>query len=229
MINRNQSQVIIMGGGPAGSTAAILLAQAGIEVLLFDKDKHPRYHVGESGILSLPFLLQLLGVEEKLVNLGAKRKGGVFFDWNERWLINWGATGDYTYHVERAEFDNLLLERARECGVQVFEEHKVKEIHFEGERPVGVKVKNSDGEQDYFCEHLIDASGRGALLARKYFKCQKPLMAFQNTALWGYWLKARKPNTLLGFEDVDGYSKEIENPITISAIPNGWIWGYTAS
>ncbi|MCH9633140.1 MAG: Kynurenine 3-monooxygenase [Chlamydiae bacterium] len=221
----NHSQVIIIGGGPAGSAAAILLAQAGIKVLLFDKDKHPRYHVGESGILSLPFLLQLLGVEDRLVNLGVKRKGGVFFDWNERWLINWGATGDYTYHVERSEFDHLLLKRAQECGAQVFEEHKVKEILFEGERPVGVKVENSKKEKDYFCDYLIDASGRSALLARQYFKCQKPLKAFQNTALWGYWLKANAPSTLAGFEDVDGYSDEIENPITISAIPNGWIWG----
>ncbi len=224
MEQNKDAQVIVIGGGPAGSSAAILLAKAGIKVKLFDRDKHPRYHIGESGILSLPFILQLLGVEEELIAKGVKRKGGVFFDWNKKWLINWGVSGDYTYHVERSEFDHLLLEKARACGVEVFEEHKVKEILFEGKRPIGVRVENENKEKEYLCEHLVDASGRAALLSRKYFKCQKPLKAFQNVALWGYWLKAKEANSLKGFEDVDGYSSEIENPIVISSIPNGWIW-----
>lgn len=217
--------VIIIGGGPAGSTAAILLAQAGIEVLLFEKDRHPRYHIGESGILSLPFILRLIGVEETLIKSGVNRKGGVYFDWNHKWLINWGDSGDYTYHVERAEFDQILIERAKEVGVQVFEEHKVEEILFTNERPTGVIVESKGQKNQYDCDHLVDASGRSALLARKYFKCQKPLKAFQNIALWGYWLKAKTPHHLPGFELVEGYSHKIENPIVISSITNGWIWG----
>ncbi len=225
MDQTKQRQVIIVGGGPAGATAAILLAEAGISVLLFEKDKHPRYHIGESGILSLPFILRQLGVEERLVEMGTNRKGGVFFDWNDRWLINWGATGDYTYHVKRDEFDALLIERAKECGVEVLEECKVTEVLFDKERPYGVVVQTPSGLQNYYCDHLIDASGRAALLARQYFKSQKPLEAFKNVALWGYWFNAKTPNTLSGFEDVDGYSENIENPIVISAIPHGWIWG----
>lgn len=217
----DKKKVIVIGGGPSGSTAAILLAQAGVEVLLFEKDKHPRYHIGESGILSLPFILQLLGVEKKIAAKGFKKKGGVFFDWNHKWLINWGATGDYTYHVIRSEFDHILIERAKECGARVFEETKIDEILFEKERPVGVQV----GSKSFYADYIIDASGRSALLARKYFKCQKELKAFKNIALWGYWLKAKSPHTLEGFEDVDGFTEEIENPITISSIPNGWIWG----
>lgn len=218
-------RVIVMGGGPAGTTAAILLAKAGIEVLLFEKDQHPRYHVGESGILSLPFILQLLGVEETLIKRGFKKKGGVFFDWNHKWLINWGVTGDYTYHVDRAEFDHILLERAKELGVQVFEKTSIEEVLFEKKRPKGVIAKNKDSLKEYTCDHLIDASGRSAILARKYFKSQKPLAAFKNVALWGYWLNAQTPQMLEGFEDVDGYTDQIENPIVISAIANGWIWG----
>lgn len=214
-------RVIIIGGGPAGSTAAILLAQAGIDVLLFEKDQHPRYHIGESGILSLPFILQLLGVENKLIAKGFKKKGGVFFDWNHKWLINWGATGEYTYHVIRSEFDSILIDRAKECGAQVLEKTKIDEILFEKERPIGVKV----GAKSFYADHIIDASGRSALLARKYFKCQRELKAFKNVALWGYWLKAKPPQSLEGFVDVDGFTEEIENPITISSIPNGWIWG----
>ena len=225
MSSSKHYSVIVVGGGPAGSTAATLLAQAGISVCIFDKDEHPRYHIGESGILSLPFILNLLGVEERLVQKGTRKKGGVFFDWNERWLINWGASGDYTYHVKRDEFDHLLLERAKECGAHVFQKAKVLEVLFENEKPSGVVVESRGQQETYTCEYLIDASGRAAILARQYFKSQKPLNAFKNIALWGYWLHAKPPQTLEGFEDVDGYSEELENPIVISSIPNGWIWG----
>ncbi len=218
-------KVVVMGGGPAGSTAAILLAKAGFKVTLFEKDRHPRYHIGESGILSLPYILQLLDLEERVAALGCKRKGGVFFDWNERWLINWGETGQYTYHVIRSEFDHLLLTRARECGVEVFEETKVEEVVFTDDRASSVIIFNNSQRKEIVCDYLIDATGRAALLARRYLNSQKPLEAFQNVALWGYWLKVNSPHSLKGFQNIKGYSKEIENPIVLSSIPNGWIWG----
>ncbi len=213
-----------MGGGPAGTTAAILLAKAGFKVTLFEKDRHPRYHIGESGILSLPYILQLLDLEERVAALGSKRKGGVFFDWNEKWLINWGDAGQYTYHVIRSEFDHLLLTRARECGVEVFEETKVEEVLFTEDKATSVIISNN-GRKEVVCDYLIDATGRAALLARRYLKSQVPLNAFQNVALWGYWLKVNSPHSLEGFQNIKGYSKDIENPIVLSSIPNGWIWG----
>ncbi|MCH9633836.1 MAG: Kynurenine 3-monooxygenase [Chlamydiae bacterium] len=218
-------KIVIIGGGPAGSTAAILLAKAGFEVSLYEKDCHPRYHIGESGILSLPWILQQLDLEERVISLGCKRKGGVLFDWNERWLINWGESGQYTYHVIRSEFDHLLLTRARECGVRVYEETKVESIEFNGDCVESVSVLHKGDVKRVVCDYLIDASGRAAILARRYLDSQKPLNAFQNVALWGYWLKAKPSHTLKDFHGIQGYTKDLENPIVLSSIPNGWIWG----
>lgn len=221
----SKTSIIIMGGGPAGTTAAILLQKNGFDVTLFEKEKHPRYHVGESGILSLPFILQLLDVEKDLIKLGAKRKGGVFFDWNQKWIINWSKNNDYTYHVDRAQFDYMLIQKAKSMGVKVFEETKIDEVLFDNEKPVGVKVNYQNSLKSFYAKYIIDATGRGAILARKYFKSQVPLDAFKNVALWGYWINYQDTQTLEGFKDIDGNSSDIEHPILISSIANGWIWG----
>lgn len=221
----DHTEVAIIGGGPAGSTAAILLAKMGFKVALFEKDEHPRYHIGESGILSLPFILQLLDLEEEVQKLGCKKKGGVYFDWNEKWLINWSESGQYTYHVIRSEFDHLLLQKAKSLGVQVYEKAQVKKAHFEGDKITAIDIFHNEKAFSVVTDYVLDASGRNALLARHYLKSQKPLQAFQNVALWGYWLKVKDPHTLKGFQEVNGYSSDLENPIVLSAIPNGWIWG----
>lgn len=220
-----KTQIAIIGGGPAGSTAAILLAKAGLEVMLFERERHPRYHIGESGILTLPIILDLLNVKERVEALGTKKKGGVFFDWNERWLVNWGESGQYTYHVIRSEFDHLLLTRARECKAQIFEEASVTAVHFEGSKPTELTYEQNGKKFEVGFDYLIDASGQCAFLARRYFKSQIPLEAFKNVALWGYWIKANSPHSLKGFQGLKGYETDIENPIVVSSIPHGWIWG----
>lgn len=219
------SHIVVMGGGPAGCTLAILLAKAGYQVTLFEKDQHPRYHIGESGILSLPTLLKLLDLKERVEALGSKRKGGVFFDWNERWCINWGESGQYTYHVIRSEFDHLLIQRAKECGVKVYENTQVLNVNFESGHPKSVEVKSAEKKWSARCDYLVDATGRNAILARRYFHSQVPLEAFQNVAVWGYWMKSLSPHTLEGFKSADGYHSQIQNPIVLSSVPHGWIWG----
>lgn len=219
------AKVAIIGSGPAGSSAAILLAKAGHSVYLFERDQHPRYHIGESGILTLPTLLNLLGVEQRVEALGALKKGGVFFDWNEKWWINWGEKGQYTYHVIRSEFDHLLAKRACECGATLIEQAKVDQIFFEGEKATSLSYVKEGKKQQLAFDYLIDASGRAALLARKYLHSQTPLKAFQNVALWGYWHKAQSIHALKSMHQHMGYSPLIDHPITLSAIPHGWIWG----
>ena len=146
---------IVIGGGPGGSTVATVLARAGRKVLLLEKEKFPRFHVGESLLpFSLP-IFERLGVAEKVRNGGFQVKNGAFFC-NE-------ATGgirpvDFAtglddrhpsaYQVKRAEFDELLLRHAEECGAEVREETPVERVLFEGERAVGVVARGGPARSE---------------------------------------------------------------------------------
>jgi flavin-dependent dehydrogenase len=165
---------IVIGGGPGGSTVATVLARAGRHVLLLEKEKFPRFHVGES---LLPFNLPLferLGVAEKIRAAGFQTKRGAYF-WNE---VTGGirpvdfANGmddrhPSAYQVKRAEFDELLLRHAEESGAHVREETAVEEVVFEGERAVGVIARSPAGKEEIRARAVVDASGQTALLSRQ--------------------------------------------------------------
>jgi flavin-dependent dehydrogenase len=165
---------IVIGGGPGGSTAATVLARAGRDVLLLEKEKFPRFHVGES---LLPFNLPLferLGVAGKIRAAGFQTKRGAYF-WNEETggirPVDF-ATGiddrhPSAYQVKRAEFDELLLRHAAESGGEVREETAVDEVLFEGERAVGVIARSPSGKEEIRARVVVDASGQTALLSRQ--------------------------------------------------------------
>jgi flavin-dependent dehydrogenase len=165
----------IIGGGPAGSTVATVLARAGRKVILFEREKFPRFHVGESLLpYSLP-LWERLGVGEKIRAHGFQEKYGAFF-WNEqtkgiRPVVFENAEDDQhpmAYQVKRAEFDDLLLRHSESCGAQVREETRVEEVLFEGGRAVGVRVRSAAGQaEEVRAGVVVDASGQEALLSRK--------------------------------------------------------------
>ncbi len=166
---------IVIGGGPAGSTAATALARAGRRVVLLEREKFPRFHVGES---LLPFNLPIferLGVGEKIRQAGFQKKYGAFF-WNEttdgtRPVVFEDATEDrhpMAYHVKRAEFDDLLLRHAANSGAQIQEETEVKEVLFEGKRAVAVRLRGAGGQpEELRAKVIVDASGQDALLSRR--------------------------------------------------------------
>jgi flavin-dependent dehydrogenase len=214
---RTSTQVLVMGGGPAGSVAATLLAREGCEVTLLERDVFPRYHIGESLLPSCLEIGELIGAREKLEAHGFVRKHGGFFSWGrESWELNFETLPyPYGFQVIRSEFDQLLLEHAKSQGVKVFEGVEVQGIAFDGDRPTSAAWKHvgSSSQGRISFEHLIDASGRAGIMSTRYRKNRHYHEAFQNVAVWGYWTGAgRMTNAPPG-------------AIANGSIADGWLWG----
>lgn len=154
--------VVVIGGGPAGSTAATLLAQYGHKTLLLERDKHPRFHIGES---MLPFsepVIQRLGIDWSEGN--QFKSGAVFIDerTDQRMYFPLSVYRK-TYQLERAPFDQLLFENAAKHGAETRQEEKVLEVDCQAD---GVNIVSDKGR--YRCRYLVDASGRAALLGKQH-------------------------------------------------------------
>jgi flavin-dependent dehydrogenase len=214
---RTSVQVLVIGGGPAGSSAATLLAREGFSVTLLEREHFPRYHIGESLLPSCLPVLDLMGAREKIEAFGFKKKEGTFFAWGEEhWELRFSelfGTG-YSWQVRRADFDHLLLEHARSQGVEVHEGVSVRQVNFDGDRAVSAAWERPGGDESGVIafDYVIDASGRAGLLATKHHKSRRHHDVFKNVALWGYW-KNTKP---FGFGP--------PGAIGVCSISHGWLW-----
>ncbi len=184
--------VAIIGGGPAGSTAATLLAKAGRRVIVLEREKFPRFHIGES---LLPFSTQAfdrLGVREKLDRTFLPKFGaeivaacgtkGVKFYFKDGFRMR----RDRAYQVTRSEFDKLLLEHSRENGAEVREETEVKKIAFEEDR-VKIDIETSDGARSIIeSRYLLDCSGRQTTLGN-FFKLKKSYDHLQKFSVFAHY------------------------------------------
>ncbi len=167
--------VIVAGGGPAGSTAASWLARSGHRVILFERDQFPRFHIGESLLASVNDTLDAIGAASLVREAGFPQKWGATFltaDGSiERYAdfgVAPGVRTPQTWQVSRATFDDLLLRHAASSGADVRERHRVMDVSFDAEG-VTATVQGADSQRRAVrARALVDASGRGGLLSRKF-------------------------------------------------------------
>jgi flavin-dependent dehydrogenase len=216
-MNRS-TQVLVIGGGPAGTTTATLLAREGFDVTLVEREVFPRYHIGESLLPSCLEILDMTGAREKIEAYGFQRKGGGYFSWGtDSWVLDFAPLRyPYSFQVVRSEFDQLMLEHAKSQGVKVFEGTEIRSLSFDGDRPRSAswsQVVGGSGTGEIFFDYLVDASGRAGVIAMHYLKNRRYHNAFQNVAIWGYWTGTGR------------MSFAPEGAIANGAVPDGWLWG----
>ena len=189
-----QSDVVVIGGGPAGATVSALIAREGHRVQLFERERFPRFHIGESLIPETYWVLDRLGMLEKMkksrfvkkysvqfVNAAGKESAPFYF-WDNK-----PHECSQTWQVVRSEFDQMMLENAREQGVVAHEGARVLDVVFEDGRAVGVEVQTDDGAAATVrARVVVDASGQSGLLQKK-FKLRVWDPVLNKSAVWTYW------------------------------------------
>ena len=216
--NIESCDVLVIGGGPGGSTAAGFLAKRGYRVMQLEKAHHPRFHIGESLLpMNLP-IYERLGVLDKIRAMGVYKPGADFEANNAAGYRNYAfgrALGDsppHAYQVWRQDFDKMLFDHARECGADGREGAEVTGMEQKGPRETLVDVKSDDGRTyQVQARYLLDASGREAFLAsKKRIRVKNP--EHQSAAIFGHFHGAEfRPGSDAG-------------NISIYNFDHGWMW-----
>src|SRR3954452_3960708 len=164
----HQYDVLVIGGGPGGSTAAMVLARRGLKVCLLEKDRHPRFHIGESILPRTTPLIEELGLTEELAKLPQVPKLGAEFGMGNdantmKFVFQDGLLPSYpVFNIERSVFDKMLIDQARVAGVEVLEDAPVKSINRLEENDVEITT----ADRTFSARLLIDASGHSTIVGR---------------------------------------------------------------
>jgi len=217
----SELDVIVIGGGPAGSTASTLIAQQGYKVRLYERERFPRFHIGESLIPETYWVLERLNMLPKMKASRFVHKHSVqFVSANGRqsapfyFYDNKPHECSQTWQVVRSEFDLMMLNNAREHGVDAHEGVRVRDLIMEGERAVGVKIQDDDGSlREVRTKVVVDASGQTGLLMNKFnLRTWDPVL--NKGAVWTYWEGAYRDT---GRDEGATVVLQIENR-------QGWFW-----
>ncbi|MEO8753437.1 MAG: FAD-dependent oxidoreductase, partial [Casimicrobiaceae bacterium] len=192
-----ECDVLVIGGGPAGSTAAALLAELGHRVTLLEKTRHPRFHIGESLLPANLPLFRRLGLEEQMRAIGMKKPGAEFvsprhgtnqvFEFSEAW----DKSMPFAYQVRRSEFDEVLIRNAAAKGAAVIEDCRVREVKFEGGGAT-VRAEHGDGRfASWHAKFVVDASGRDTFLGNR-FKAKVRNRGHNSAAMYGHFSGAQR-------------------------------------
>ncbi|KAJ7715659.1 hypothetical protein DFH07DRAFT_974122 [Mycena maculata] len=220
-----KTTVLVVGGGPAGSYSASVLARRGIDVTILEGANFPRYHIGESLLASTNYFLEYIGAREKVMAYGFVKKPGASFKLRRDFppvYTNFTdhSTGNHALNVNRAEYDDVLFRHAGSQGTKIFDGHKVISLQFSAEdsdRPIAAEWSNKAGNKGIIkFDYLIDASGRYGLLSDKYHKDRKVTQSLKNFAIWGYW----KGNYKYG----QGTDREGAPFLESLHDHTGWVW-----
>lgn len=219
----DEYDVIVAGGGPGGSTLAALVALQGHRVLVLEKEKFPRYQIGESLLPSTVHgVCRLTGASDSLAEAGFTRKLGGTFRWGQReepWTFSFSVSSNiaratsFAYQVERSKFDQILLDNSRRQGAEVREECAVTEVLRDGERVVGVAY--SDREQNEHrvrAKFVVDASGNRSQIYKLTGGTREYSQFFRSLALFGY------------YEDGKRLPDPCSGNILSAAFDSGWFW-----
>jgi flavin-dependent dehydrogenase len=215
-----EPDVIVIGAGPAGTTAATLLAQRGRRVCLIERERFPRFHIGESLMPETYWTLRRLNMLDRMKASPFVKKYSVqfvdstgkealpfyFFEANPH-------ESSQTWQVLRSEFDQMLVENAASHGVEVRQGVRVLDVLFDGDQAHGVRIQDENGQHELCSSIVVDASGQSSLIANR-LKLREPDPFLKKAAIWTYFADAHRDSGL----------DEGATLVLYSSGKNGWFW-----
>jgi len=218
-VERQECDVLVIGGGPAGTTVAPFLTEKGYKVVVLEKARHPRFHIGESLLPANLPLFERMGIAEEVKAIGMVKPGAEFVSPHHdmaqcfEFADAWDKSMPYAYQVKRDEFDTILIRNAEKKGVEVHEGCKAKAVDFLPDNSGAiVRALHDDGrESEWKARFVVDASGRDTFLANRFqIKHRNP--KHNSSAIYGHFAGAKR------------HDGQAAGNITIFWFEHGWFW-----